>query len=68
MSTQLAQVELAPAVVPKVTAPPLARSEIRDCDLLDSGNPTGIIRGIVSALLIATPFWILFGFALYFLI
>ena len=68
MSTQLAQFELDHPVTSEIIAPQVSQNDIRDADLLDSGDPTSIVRGIVSAVLIATPFWVLFAFALYLLI
>ncbi len=68
MSTQLAQFELAQSVTCDIFAQQVAQSDIRDADLLVSWNPTSIARGIISAVLIATPFWVLFAFALYLLI
>jgi hypothetical protein len=54
MSTQLAQRELAPP----------ANCVAKD-DALDAEYPTGVARGVINAVLIAIPFWALFGFVLY---
>jgi hypothetical protein len=63
MSTQLAQLEpIQPATV-ETTAP----HEPRD-DVHGSQHASSAARGIINAVLIATPFWVLFAIALYLLI
>jgi hypothetical protein len=68
MSTQLAQIELAQPVASGITPLRGPEGDILDADMPESGNPTSVARGIASAVLIATPFWALFAFALYLLI
>ncbi len=68
MSTQLAEVERTETVRSEIVTLRVPRSEIPNSDLLDAGNPSSVVRGIINAVLIATPFWMLFGFALYLLI
>jgi hypothetical protein len=77
MSTQLAQIETTQPVTPGITALQLAEDDLLDTDMLDpdldpgmldSGRSTSVARGVASAVLIATPFWALFAFAIYLLI
>jgi hypothetical protein len=63
MSTQLAELEVARPVVSGATALQVPQDAV-----LDTEHQAGVARGIVNALLIATPFWVLFAFALYLLI
>jgi hypothetical protein len=63
MSTQLAQLELTQPVASEIAARGGA-----DDDVLDAEQQASVARGIINALLIATPFWMLFAFALYLLI
>jgi hypothetical protein len=68
MSTQLAQLEPTQSVTPEIAALHVPDGGVFDPDMLDSGHPASVARGIVNAVLIATPFWVLFAFALYLLI
>jgi hypothetical protein len=63
MSTQLAQLELT-----KPVASEIAALHVPENAVLDTEHQASVARGIVNALLIATPFWVLFAFALYLLI
>jgi hypothetical protein len=59
MSMRIAQLEVSAASDAEATASDkVVRPE----------RPLGIARGIVNAVLIATPFWVLFAFAVYLLI
>jgi hypothetical protein len=62
MSTQLAQLEL-PEPAASEIAPQVPPDEADD-----SERPSRVARGIINAVLIAAPFWVLFAFALYLLI
>ncbi len=68
MSTQLAQFERAQPVGPEITALHGPEADVLDAEILDAGHQASVARGIVNAVLIATPFWVLFAFALYLLI
>jgi hypothetical protein len=60
MSTQLAQLELAPPVTSETTP-----RHVTEDDALDAEYQTGVARGIINAVLIAIPFWALVAFGLY---
>jgi hypothetical protein len=60
MSTQLAQLELAPPVTSETTP-----RHFTEDDVLDAAYQAGVARGIINAVLIATPFWALVAFVLY---
>jgi hypothetical protein len=68
MSTQLAEFELAQPIAPEIAALHEPEADVFDADMLDSGDPSSVVRGIINALFIATPFWVLFAFVLYLLI
>jgi hypothetical protein len=63
MSTQLAQLDLTEPATSEIAAPHVPRDDVRD-----SEHPSNVARGIINAVLIATPFWVLFAVALYLLI
>jgi hypothetical protein len=63
MSTQIGQLELP---VRSVSGGTVQHAVSRD--IVSPERPLGAARGIVNAVLIATPFWALFAFILYLLI
>jgi hypothetical protein len=68
MSTQLAQLELTQPITAETGALHGPEADVLEADMLDSGDPSSVVRGIINAVLIAAPFWVLFAFALYLLI
>ena len=63
MSTQFAQAERTHSATPAIVA-----SRVDDADLVYPEHPLAAARGIVSAVLISSPFWVLFAFVLYLVI
>jgi hypothetical protein len=63
MSTYIAELEM--SISP---APPETTERVVADDVLSPEPPFGIARGIITAVLLAIPFWALFAFALYLLI
>jgi hypothetical protein len=68
MSTQLAQIELTQPDTIQVSALRGTEIDNLDPDLLEAERPASVGRGIVYAMMIATPFWVLFAFVVYLLI
>jgi hypothetical protein len=64
MSIQIAKFELARSLTSEASSPAIGRLP----GMLSPERPTAAARGIVTAVVIAVPFWALFAFTLYLLI